>query len=158
MNKRRLSRIATWLEKGAKHKYMSFDMTKGIVFKNEDFKPDDVAHCGTSCCIAGAAVHFYDEVQLLVDSDLQESFNGYSFIDWEYVRNSAKRILGLTDEQCDKLFTPQDYYGDHYCELFGTEPRLAFFNHPQWAARTIRHLIETGEVDWAATYQPEQHG
>lgn len=147
MNVERLTKLAEWLENGAPHENITFDMTTTIKFKV--FNPEDeheTARCGTVCCIAGAAVQFFHEDfehfvwcgirRGYVTGDANE--DEYS---WSLVSDEAMRLLDLPDGTAKRLFAPS----------FGAE--LIRFSDPAWAARTIRHLIATGEVDWQATRQ-----
>ncbi len=153
MNIERLDYLATWLENGAKHERITFDLEYGISIKSEDFDPDAPTECKTSCCIAGAAVQFFSEAQELVDLFRQHGPVEYDMwgdaddnsLDWRVIFARGKELLGLTHEQALDLFTP-DNNG-----VTPTSFNLGFYNDPAWAARTIRHLIKTGEVDWEAT-------
>lgn len=132
MNIDKLTEIAEWLEAGAPERkgVTRFDMTGYI----ED--ASETPGCGTACCIAGAAVQF----------DRDEPFkNNWDFITGrdESTANFdhyAGDILGLDHEQRGALF-------------FGRGVDLDEIT-PAWAARCIRHLIATGEVDWDGTYEP----
>lgn len=144
MNIERLTAIAEWLENGAPH--VRFDMSKGFAIEVD---PNDVTNvCGTSCCLAGAAVQFFDAPkekteELLTevkDNEDLEDDNYFVEYEWENIFNEAMQLLGLDHETAYALFRPDNGYGG-----------LDRFNDPAWAARTIRHLIATGEVDWAAT-------
>ena len=142
MNINRLKQLAEWLEAGAPHERITFDMSKGISFKViESFDPKQIMACKTSCCMAGAAVQFFNKPEALLRKELKESpqsFNiGESYeLKWLSVKTHAASVLGLDKEKAELLFEPNYGYDLHK------------FNDPQWAARTIRHLIATGEVDW----------
>lgn len=157
MNIDRLTKLAEWLEAGAKHERIHFDMTRGLAFKiTEDFDPKKPADCDTSCCIAGAAVQFFGGDARLTRSaeSAQERTDlgflredGFTESGWLSISNAAADLLDLDgdDFYCsEKLFEPQQWFGGE----------LEDFNDPAWAARTIRHLIATGEVDWNATRAP----
>jgi hypothetical protein len=141
MHTERLTTLAEWLEAGAKHERIKFDMTTGITLEPvDDHDLKNVASCGTSCCIAGAAVQFFSPASLAGvtknldrDDDLE--------ITWPWVAERAQFLLDLGDDTADMLFQPADHFGGH----------LSNYDDPAWAARTIRRLIETGEVDWNAT-------
>lgn len=140
MNTELLTRIKTWLEAGAPHREapdgFSFNMARWL---NIEGTPDN--WCGTSCCIAGAAVAFHgfklplweqnylrdvgrNSVSDVVDDDGNEIL----------IRDQAQALLGLTYEQAESLFVPRH------------KPLEAIT--PAEAAQAITHLIETGEVQW----------
>lgn len=154
MNVGRLKELAEWLRAGAPHDYITFDMSKGIEIDRRDLELYSEPTCRTSCCIAGAALQFFDhdnviawlkeyaEADELVDDGDGEGFQlpFGAFIDSELadtVFNRAARLLELTSVQAEQLFTPAGELSD--------------YTDPAWAARTIDLLIETGEVNWTAT-------
>lgn len=144
MNIERLTKLAEWLEAGAKHERITFDMTRGLAFKiTEDFDPSKAAACATSCCIAGAAVQFFGNVDELVAADPlpQPHWHRVEEFAWWRVRDEAELLLDLDYTKATSLFEPHCVYGGG----------LDDYNDPAWAARTIRRLIATGEVDWEAT-------
>jgi hypothetical protein len=112
MNKRRLAAIARWLEAGAPHK-------KGVI----GFDMKNVGTCGTTCCIAGAAIQFF--------GTKEEKFAE------EQCSDPAWRILDLHWTTANRLFEPPDFDERKYSTAH--------------AARVIRKLIETGVVDWDGT-------
>jgi hypothetical protein len=145
MNKDRLAKIAEWLEGGAKHKKLIFDMKSGVRYRyigdleKVDFKKLNA--CKTVCCIAGAATQFFNDPKQLLKDELER--NGDSFMDdfeieWDKIYNHAKELLDLTYGQADALFKPHGYFGG----------RLDDYSDPAWAARTIRNFIKTGVVKW----------
>ena len=150
MNIERLTKIAEWLEGGAKHVNISFDMTKGLVITEEALSAKDPTACGTVCCIAGAAIAFnpgavnkpalFGEHNYYAKDEIGEYTK--CEVNWERVFRNGMQVLGLTEVQAWKLFTPRG---------------LSVYNDPAWAARTIRRLIATGEVDWEAA-RDEEHG
>lgn len=151
MNIERLTQLAEWLEGGAKHERFEFDMSTGFSFPvTEDFNPDVVPECGAACCIAGAACQFFGDVETLYrlyweDHYVSEFDDGdMAQLDWLPISDEARVLLGLTDAQAEALFVPTSS-PQHL------EKSLRDFNDPAWAARTIRRLIETGEVDWMAS-------
>ncbi|MDR9777244.1 hypothetical protein RJJ65_32315 [Rhizobium hidalgonense] len=91
----------------------------------EGFSMSSYVHdCGTPCCIAGwAAWLSFRKPKQMVDSTA--------------VFYRAKTYLGLHEVEADLLFLPHEYHcGDKY--------------PPSQAAATLRHLAETGEVNWRA--------
>lgn len=145
MNVDRLIQLAEWLEAGAKHERIAFDMANGILFLGVPPDPSAVSGCNSSCCIAGAAVQFFGDVQAVADADAEFGLTT-AYIDFGLIHTEAGSLLGLPWRLSTKLFLPSWYLesGEH----------LKDFNDPAWAARTIRHLIATGEVDWEATRAP----
>lgn len=152
MNKKRLEKLAEWLEGGAKHKRLTFRMDRGYVFETKDFDPDKPTDCGVACCIAGAAMQFFAPVETAKrvareykDYGWLEDQRGLDFDGKSGIGERAAELLNLTPEQAHHLFVPS--------RLF-----LSDYNDPAWAARTIRHLIATGEVDWEATRETGVEG
>lgn len=100
--------------------------------------------CGTSCCIAGWATVYFDPYTTrrmargLKLEEIKEP-KGYS-LDAE---KRGRLALGLTEEQAEALF-----YGDPF------EPDDSRLTNTV-AAQVLRHLAETGEVDWARFADPE---
>ena len=82
-----------------------------------------VHSCGTPACIAGWAVSLFDEV-----TDVE----GHCYQIGKAVHDRAKSLLGLTYGQADTLF--REYTA----------------NDPKIAARVLRELAETNEVNWPA--------
>lgn len=144
MNVERLTRLAEWLEAGAPHERIKFDMTSGILVSvTEGFDPSKPSACNTSCCIAGATVEFYGNVDALATTHGYATFYHdpkFRELGWNEVRDEAEKLLGLEWDVAEDLFVPAD---------------LEEVNDPAWAARTIRHLIVTGEVNWELTRSPE---
>lgn len=151
LNISRLEELATWLENGALHKSVTFNLNTGIAIEvDEAYDSSKPAACNTICCIAGAAVQFFtpkqehiDFLQAYVPIELDDDDNlGYRSLPWLVVAARAEDLLGLNRTQARDLFTPGhngiDMSSDH----------LDVYNDPKWAARTIRHLIETGDANW----------
>lgn len=138
MNIERLTVICEWLEAGAPHK----DGVGG--FYMPDFFRDD-AECGTTACIGGAAVQWWgsDEVK----NDLCENLH-----------TKRAEILGLDDNTANNLFYPDSYPytvdADGHFTDGPLQDRLEEVT-PAWAARCVRKLMETGEVDWLGTQAAE---
>lgn len=124
MNITRLTTIAEWLEAGAPHRdgVGGFDMRTFLNPLND---------CGTTCCIAGAAIQFFG------DQSAREVLSRGRF-----VAPTATAILGLSEGSAKSLFFGFAINGD-IIDL--REVTVA------WAARCIRKLIATGVVDWEGT-------
>lgn len=148
MNVPRLLEIALWLANGAKHSKIVFDMSNGVKLAEAAFDKKDMSVCQTSCCIAGAATQFFDKTWIdtliakhLSTGDRDADDSEVPFYGSEGVFSQAQELLDLDDEQAKNLFTP----GGRYSASF------AKYNDPNWAARTICHLVATGSADWEAT-------
>lgn len=129
MNKERLDILATWLEKGAPHNHVKFDMRWFLLLKDEfdciTLEPENA--CGSVCCIAGCAAQFF----------APEAFRDRSAISHMVpmdIFDIAQHALDLDSDQAMALFMP-------------TYMALELIK-PETAARTIRHLIKTGIVNW----------
>ncbi len=141
MNIDRLIYLAEWLEGGAKHKTITFDMSSGVSYEideDEDYSIESLNKCNTSCCIAGAATQFFNKPKALLEEQIKKEglgeFLGEPEIDWGIIQNEATELLGLEYKQSCALFRPGKYLKD--------------YNDPAWAARVIRGLIDSGKVDW----------
>ena len=86
-------------------------------------------HCGTPACIAGHAAYLSG----------MSIYPGAGMFE-------AKAWLRLSSFQADCLFDSMPF------GPFGTEPDISAPT-PQDAAATLRHLAETGEVDWLRAKQ-----
>lgn len=80
--------------------------------------------CGTACCIAGAVQQF-NELQVT-------PFEG----DHRPPCYEIGEQIGLTTEQVEDLF------------FLDNEEIPLWRVTPEWAARTLEHFMETGEVEW----------
>ena len=138
-----LDRVAKWLEAGAPHTatpggipVTGFDMSRGVAI--------DADACGTVCCIAGAVCQFEGVTNAEVADMLAADEGNWRELSWwglGGVAVQAQEILGLTSEQAESLFTP-DGYADAETDA-EYRPLTAAL-----AARVIRHLIATGDVNW----------
>ena len=139
IHRERLDQIACWLEAGGDGQ-RRFDMRVGLELDKKPnwFRsPDD---CGTTCCIAGAAVSMFAERISWSKRRHREVNTGLLFaarVDWPQVRCRARDLLGLSAAQAEELFLPDGY-------------RTGKID-AAWAARCIRHFMATGEIDWAGT-------
>lgn len=137
MNVELLARIAEWLEAGGYDDKHGFNMACGVVRKDDTSAPGH--DCHTMCCIAGYAVMMFcnttASAALRMDWELRAPGNTLSWV--VDVLPLARQVLDLDQKTADDLFTPPGY------DDWGVWP-------PERAARMIRHLIDTGEVNWHA--------
>ena len=147
-----LERVAAWLEAGAPESAnhgLKFDMGDTLcVTLSKDATADN--WCGTTCCIAGAAIAFerpdYVAMNIRSSAALWGDDEEGDEVD---VLDPARDLLGLTEDQADTLFIPWNCDRSDQQEAVPAPWESSI--SPAWAARTIRHLIATGEVDWKAT-------
>lgn len=94
--------------------------------------------CGTCCCIGGWASMLYDaEMIALMDAGLSlAEIDALPTMLEKSFEDRGRLALGLTEKQAGELF-----YGGPYAP---SSPRLT----NTVAAKVLRHLAETGEVDW----------
>ena len=103
---------------------------------------DAAATCGTAGCIAGwAVVSFGSEGDAWAASRFAYG-NGASGVISHLAMAKAQELLGLNDLQAYNLFTPSE--GDDTA----TEIPEGYDVSAYDAATALRHLAETGEVDW----------
>ena len=139
MNTALLTEIRDWIltEKPASHGF-EFDMQMWVVAHTTD----NSGHwCGTTCCIAGAALLFSDPDY--ISSHLSDEAQHYGedeeiTLD-EGIENLAAEALGLPLKTAEQLFNPWSAF---------MELNLDSHQPPEHVARVIDHLIETGEVNW----------
>ncbi len=153
MNVELLTKIAEWLEAGAPHEQnrgMRFDMEHIIMLPSEN-EAQKENWCGTSCCIAGAAIAF-SAPQILKELHLHQRFDGEATTDgWD----DGVDLLDLDEGVAQYLFAPWDY--EYPEEVDDRQAMGRWANKPEkitpaWAGRTIRHLIATGKVRWDLTH------
>jgi hypothetical protein len=133
VDKRKLGALARWLEAGAPERdgVKQFDMSsfeEPHCCQTEEErrgKPE----CGSACCMAGAVVHFWGNVNKARAALYSSSPNGWM--------GQAPNILGLTDYDANGLFLE---YG-----------AIQNYQDTKHAARVVRKFIATGEVDWEGT-------
>lgn len=176
LNKAYLEPVLKWLDAGAPH-----DLSRGMQFQmrsilNLPFETSrDQNWCGTACCIAGAVIAFNatDLVLERIKEEEKEHEDSRSLLeDYGFhlnVWDDAVALLGMRESQASLLFAPFDqndedihHYlmdmsraygkGDSPDVNYNRWPGDADAITPAWAARTIRHLIETGEVRWDLTH------
>lgn len=126
IHRERLTRLAEWLEAGAPHEHVKFNMRTYFRFTGEhgETVPFLEEACGAVCCIAGAATQFFDP----------DRVRTYCYVGKQVFKH-AKNLLGLTWGQAQDLFIPRTLHRDKI--------------KPQDAAKVIRHFLDTGEVDWS---------
>lgn len=95
-------------------------------FNMKHFYSAGDSECGTTACIAGWAV-------LLEGRTHPMNLSTFGCI------NTAARWLGLDPELAKNLFCPGYTRDEDHCGWNAT---------PKQAAQVLRHLAETGEVNW----------
>lgn len=116
----RLERVARWLERGGD----TGDRCKRRVhFAMETFG-DNTNVCGTPACIAGAVIAF--------NYRTRNSIHQHPF-------DAANQLLGLHPWVAQELF-----YASGAVDIGYSLSQVK----PEWAAKVVRHLLATGEVDW----------
>jgi hypothetical protein len=128
-----LNRIIRWLAAGAPHKKVGFEfnMHNGIVVYDEsDDMPDD---CGTSCCIAGAAIAF--GAPGVFEKHLSKiNRSGWQReAPWPEVCYIARTMLGLRHHEAAAIFAMEA----------GT-PQAAANNLREWRDRGTLPTIDSG--------------
>ncbi len=124
MNKERILALAKDFEKGTlpefEGKCPHFDMADWFYVPGTCVEPNI---CGTTMCLAGAAVlKFQSEVITLENWEVVDYFE------------RAQVLLDLTAPEAVQLFTPGNIY--------------SHTRDTSYAAKVLRHLAETGEVNW----------
>ncbi len=127
--------VLAWLDAGAPHKVVGFSDNLGFNMNHfvssfaEDHKGNE---CGTACCIAGAVTLF---------NKMRDVFTSPETVGFR---------LGMDKDDAAELF-----YANAYCAEgdFGFDNDKFESISPDHAARTIRHYLATGVVDWALNEQ-----
>lgn len=113
------------------------DLAEGIEKNAERFDMRfSFNECGSPACIAGWTLYYCE------GRGKSWRMAQRSYMD---LRDEASEYLNLTPAQAIRLFTPiesKDYF-DHRAKQ-GTPRHIT----PHHAAGTLRHLAETGKVDW----------
>jgi hypothetical protein len=147
MNKENLLKLAEVLESEQAQKH--FDMTQWITHHpnynnldwqehhervNESVLKEAVKDCGTVACIAGWAATLATPDQKLI------------FVSGASVQQTAEDWLELDKAEAVMLFIPwsASYYADRSKYKRNSNTITA-----GEAARVVRHLAETGKVDWS---------
>lgn len=95
-------------------------------------------HCGTVACIAGYAFAIkHPRTSAAKIRAIEERTGGDA--DDDPIVEEARDFLGITPDESEALFFPDAY-----------DPDLILHNLPaEQAVAVLRHLAETGEVDWS---------
>lgn len=151
-----IHKIIEWLEAGAPHTEISpTNILEGFDFAAwiSDTPGSD---CGTTACIAGAAVQFATK-DFEYDPEEREYRRNGQMVSAYDTGDEAQALLGLTDEQKDLLFYPfeldnEDLKGTHH-----HDPAMSDDHNPlDWTrclepkqvAVVLKHFANTGEIDW----------
>lgn len=125
MNKKNILKVADAIERGrVARKRLGFNMaTWADDGKGGPATPDRSGHnCGTVACIGG----WVDAVRL-------RTTDACTIMDAD--SEGTVEFLGITQDQAANLFFPRGFSGGKHT--------------PAQAVRVLRHLAETGEVDWS---------
>lgn len=122
MNLARLDALATWLESGA-------PATGGVSGFDMEIFRHDFTDCGTICCIAGTTNIWFGDGAARDETHNEDAWR------------QARDLLGVDSEQAQSLF---------YCNTMHNAFPMKRIT-PDWAARCIRKLMQTGKVDWIGT-------
>lgn len=122
MNLENLEKLHTWLSQGAPER--TFDMS--VWLDQVDYKQN---WCETTCCIAGWC---YQQTNTIND-------HRNTGLDYERIEHNASHWLGLNLMQTHMLFRA--------VRPTGRQMNLELIT-PAQAAIVVRHLMETGEVNW----------
>jgi hypothetical protein len=114
--------VLEWLDAGGKH-VASFDMRRW-------FSSDG---CGTAMCIGGALTQFNDDLRGFLEG------------------GEIEEVMSVPKDFFDVLFYPGDMKrGEEESGDYEEADKLPeyFEVTPQWAAATIRDMLDTGEINW----------
>lgn len=130
IHKKRLAILAEWLEAGGEAPHIKFGMYTylKLLDKNGNETYDKNEACNSICCMAGALAQTFGDPSTNV---LWLSHVGIGISEY------ARKLVGLDQIEGNALFEPA-----------GLDFRSIT---PQQAARVVRHLIATGNVDWSAS-------
>jgi len=113
---------------------------------DSDYSTNVEHKCGTTACIAGWVAEFFKTDGTLLKrrrTDEQIQRMGYGGV--TPYSEVAAGILGIDDRTAYELFEPMN-----------ARPSLAAADWdavtPQQAAKVLRHLATTGEVDWKVAF------
>lgn len=127
IHKARLEALANWLEKGGESPHIQFGMYTYLTLLDEDGNEtfDENQACGSVCCMAGALAQTFGNIKTTI--------HGHGIFD------VARELVGLNLNDAVDLFVPA-------LDLHSITPRQA--------ARVVRHLLATGEIDWSIRGAP----
>lgn len=145
MNVELLEQIAAWLDDQETHRRNIAD--GAMIFYMGSFA--DKHGCGTTACVAGAAICFNNPEMFTAYLNGSLRVNGQPFM----VDEAARDALGLDQEQAVALFFGRVQGVDQPATASISDGGFGVIGAP-WAARCIRRLIATGIVDWHGT----EHG
>ena len=146
MNTERISQLADDLDKVQAVNPHEFNMSNwgyGMLVNLEPFDhmgdlvvstDDRIEQCGTAGCIAGWATLLYGE---MYHSNTPSEF--------------AQGYLGLNDDNAHDLFMPNEHEEDMDDDYNAGRVIYAQINAGM-AAKVLRHLATTGDVDWNQAY------
>lgn len=153
MNKERLLELAAALEDGTyKELGIRFNMDHWI-----EPRKRGRGQCGSTSCIGGTTLLMFDQDNVqkqkvtTFDPERQEEVKVEtlqwvgrgSIHDNHPGEAKARKLLGLDKKTADKLFYPYQLDRDDEDRNFDWENIT-----PKQAAQVIRHLVDTGKVDW----------
>lgn len=124
MNKSRLLKLAAHITspeiRPRFNMHWFFDSSFSEYVPYDKLIPSAFKHeCGTSMCIAGWALALFTKDKTVTELGRN-------------AKEAAAKVLGLSPLTAHELFIHGSYAG----------------SDPDQAARTIRHLVATGKVDW----------
>ena len=137
VNRENVLKVAEAIETGALvERGIGFNMARyGAAV--DDIAKDHIDNCGTVCCIAGYALAL-KRPDISGEDIAGEHFN---------IEAEATRYLGLDLGDAGELFLPQPPYSRPWNQI--DHQRYLAQITPAQAVRVLRHLAETGEVDWS---------
>ncbi len=151
MNIVAINALAGLLENIPSRFEQGFNMSSYLATQGDEAFDEDHTnvghHCGTTACIAGWASSFLqrdgtllNEARTHAQMALMHS-DGIGHPSWNTHAGLAAGLLGLDSEEAERLFEPMntDFERDDI-EWSEVSPRQA--------AKVLRHLAKTGEVDW----------
>lgn len=132
MNVENILKLAEVLESPAAEEH--FDMSSWLDHNGDHDLPDEITYnemikdCGTVACIAGWATVLAKGDEIVKEENYEFGI-GADYLDLEYT-------------QAKHLFTPGVFI------TVDGEEVSAYAATPKQAAKVLRHLAATGEVDW----------
>jgi hypothetical protein len=139
-----LQKVIDWLKAGAPETKLNENTTlKGFDFGQWTTTPyeddnNNPGWCGSTGCIAGAAVQFAAPDIVITHDGIQSKTQGFYDLMGPEIGTIAEQLLDLTPEDAFLLFSPFDDY------------RLDWIRHlkPEKIAITLQHFQDTNEIDW----------